>query len=158
MPSGYVNDTNELFTLCIDLVRPCLPCNMIGMPHDLTLRSLSTIEVCSRRYAESHTRPSDVSNHSRVSCHHYTNGHLPRAGPCAGSYRQLVFRWLSVRFLQPCSERKRHTEDDGFLGSHFSSGGKLGLGRGDAIRGATSPEGLKQALLSILQEGETVTR
>ena len=66
--------------------------------------------------------------------------------------------WELLSQLAGMSARKRHTEDDRFLGSHFSSGGNLGLGRGDAIRGARGPDALKQTVLSILQEGETVTR
>ena len=55
------------------------------------------------------------------------------------------------------SDRKRRLDEDRFLGSHFSSGGRLGVDGTDTVRGA-GPEALKHVVLRILQDGETVVK
>jgi hypothetical protein len=53
-------------------------------------------------------------------------------------------------------DRKRqHDQRDKFLSSHFSSGGKLAVE--ESVRGA-GPDSLKEVIVSLLDEGETVTR
>ncbi len=52
-------------------------------------------------------------------------------------------------------DKRRRSDQDKFLNNHFSSGGKLAVN--DSIRGA-GRDVLKQVVLSILEEGETVTR
>ena len=55
------------------------------------------------------------------------------------------------------SGRKRPLDEDRFLGSHFSSGGRLGVDGTESVRGA-GPEALKHVVLRILQDGETVVK
>lgn len=55
------------------------------------------------------------------------------------------------------SDRKRPLDEDRFLGSHFSSGGRLGVDGTESVRGA-GPEALKHVVLRILQDGETVVK
>lgn len=52
-------------------------------------------------------------------------------------------------------DKRRRSNQDKFLSSHFSSGGKLAVN--DSIRGA-GRDVLNQVVLSILEEGETITR
>ncbi len=53
-------------------------------------------------------------------------------------------------------DRKRqHEQQDRFLSSHFSSGGELAVE--ESVRGS-GPDELKEVVLDILQERETVTR
>ena len=53
------------------------------------------------------------------------------------------------------ADRKRRSDDDRFLGTHFTSTGELSVN--ENIRGA-GPDTLKHVLVEHLLEGETVTR
>ena len=52
-------------------------------------------------------------------------------------------------------DKRRRPEENKFLNTHFSSGGKLAVN--DSIRGA-GIDVLREIVLHILEDGETITR